>query len=583
MQKTGRFLSGIIILLICIFNANISSAQIKGMSSLETEKLLQSDMMDNLGSDKLLTTENLLVGNIVNPDYYLVGPGDILAVQNISASIKLEPMVITPENSVLMPRIGTVSLLGMTLKQAKETIIKKILENKPDALVYVTLYKPRSVVVTIKGNVKQSGTYTFPASFRISSAIKYANQERSTGSADQAKMMKNNDASEKQAYYDKLFTESGLPAKQSFVSRNIILLRSGGTNNRIDLERASVLNSIENDPYLFEGDEIYVPYEPREFSTISISGAVIRPYVMPFKESDRASFLLKAGYKLREDADLDNIYFIDQENKKQKITIDSNLNIVGTDFQLSPGCMIIVGQKTIETSRKNGLVSVFGHVTSPGIYPIKRGETKLKDVIKSTGGFTSEAYLPNAYVVRKEYKGNTEGSDRREALDYFRNSDLTMQDTARFFIDASLRKPYVSCNFPALFESDNDKENITLEDGDLIVIPSSPNSVYIYGQVNQPGFIKFEKNKTMEWYIEQAGGFAAGAEKGKARIIRSKNRVWVESSSKTIVMAGDEIYVPSPSAIPPGIEAQNWAAMAGIVTAFVSLINFVIILKNQGW
>ena len=97
--------------------------------------------------------------------------------------------------------------------------------------------------------------------------------------------------------------------------------------------------------------------------------------------------------------------------------------------------------------------------------------------------------------------------------------------------------------------------------GDIIEVPSNPKSVFVWGQVNQPGYIPFNENANMDWYINSAGGPAQGAHAGRLRIIRGKNKVWVKGKNDVPVYAGDEIYVPKPPDNPPGLDIQEWAVI----------------------
>ena len=109
-----------LILLLCI--GYTAESQVMGSSSdFDMTKLMQQNAPS--GSE-LLRTELLPSDNIVDPISYRVGPGDVLSIQILSGNATEQYLSITPENSLLIPRIGEVSLLGKTLSQAKDTIIK---------------------------------------------------------------------------------------------------------------------------------------------------------------------------------------------------------------------------------------------------------------------------------------------------------------------------------------------------------------------------------------------------------------------------------------------------------------------------
>lgn len=151
-----------LILLLCI--GYTAESQVMGSSSdFDMTKLMQQNAPS--GSE-LLRTELLPSDNIVDPISYRVGPGDVLSIQILSGNATEQYISITPENSVLIPRIGEVSLLGKTLSQAKDTIIKVMKNRNPQATITVMLRKSRSLYVSIKGNMRFPGTYTVPASMQ---------------------------------------------------------------------------------------------------------------------------------------------------------------------------------------------------------------------------------------------------------------------------------------------------------------------------------------------------------------------------------------------------------------------------------
>jgi hypothetical protein len=142
------------------------------------------------------------------------------------------------------------------------------------------------------------------------------------------------------------------------------------------------------------------------------------------------------------------------------------------------------------------------------------------------------------------------------------------------------RLPYVSCDFRKAFADTASPDNIILFSGDIIVIPRIPDRVYVYGQVNQPGYVRYIPNKPMAWDIERAGGFAEGGRKDRARIIRGKTKVWVDGEVGN-VDPGDEVYVPRDPDVSIGTKIQTYAVIAGVASAVAALIaTFYAILRK---
>lgn len=562
----------IVCLLSVLVNLSIL-AQTKGYSPIENDKLLQDEYLSKMSGDKFNSSDKFTSGDIVNSDYYFVGPGDIFALQNITASINVEYLIVSPEISVIIPRIGQISLKGKTLSEARTTLINTIKEKNASAIVAVALYQPRTVIVTLSGNVIAPGTYSIPASFKVSTAIKMFNQinPQRMSIMDQQNLSSTN---LRKQYVEKYFSQNSSSPISQYAQRNIYVIHSDGSSTIADIEESKITSNFILDPYVREGDNIIVPKDPLDYPKITISGAVIRPATLPYKKTDNVSNLLKFGYALSQDSDPDNIYLNNSDNERIKLEIDSAMNIKGENLKLKPGASITVGFLNEKTS-KTGSVIVNGKVMNPGSYSIISGLTRIKELIEKCGGFTEEAYLPLAYIIRKEKNFISPSYPAWNVAESFQYTDLKLEDTVRFNIDVYYKKPIVSCDFEQLFEKNSEKDNVLLQDGDLIVIPESPNTVFVYGQVHKPGYVTFQKNKSMEWYIEQAGGYAINAEKSRARIIEGKSKVWKKGNDEIYVKAGDEIYVPKPPDNPPGLEIQTYAMVASVLASVALLVNIL--------
>ncbi len=577
MYKEIKPMKRILLILIGILlNLNFGFAQIKGLSSFDLESMMKGDALEQLNSDQMTTAMALPFGNVVEEQNYLVGPGDIFLIQNLGAMSQKDIAFVSPESKIILTRVGEVDLKGKTLSEAKLLIITKIQENSKDALVYVSLYRPRNVIVEVSGNVGNPGTYTYPASYKISTVIKFANQLKPSGMTTLQQGIMLHQKIEKKKQFDELFSNSGIPYITSYQTRNILVMHNNGTTDIADLDKAAVLSDAKFDPYIREGDRIFIPYDNMDAASISISGTVIRPFITAFKNGDMASLLLKFGGGLREDADLENVkLFLSSDNSSVNLKIDEQLNLLQEDIELQPGSFIIVGKKNETQKNNSGVVSVVGNVNKPGVYPVINDKTTIKEVIDMSGGFTEEAYLPLATIVRRDESLTNSKNIDYQLMEKFQHSNLTIYDTSRYKIDIIMREPRVACDFEAVFNNNDNNANISLRDGDIIKIPSNPRSVFVFGQVRNPGYIKFEEGKNMKWYIEKAGGFSETSKKSGARIIRGKNKTWVEGEDDVYVFAGDEIYIPAPSSVPAEAEAQTWIMISSLASSVFALLNLV--------
>ncbi len=573
------------IILLILINSNASDAQVTG-GDFSTDKIFSDELRNRAMSERLQSSEAMPVGNVVDPDYYYVGPGDLLSIRILPIMLSEQIIMVSPENKIILPRAGgEINVKGMTLSQLIDSVRNIIHRNNPNANVNMALRQARVCLITIKGNVTFPGTYTLPASYNVSTAVKVANQTNVTQNISNQEMPNLLKLQEKQRNIDRLFSESGISSASSYKVRNITILHTDGSSSIADLEKAIASGNAGYDPFIREGDIIIVPFDKSSFPKISVSGEVNRPITLAYKPDDKISLLLGFGYGLSQNADRDNIVYIDPEkNTRRKIKVDTNDKYVGEDFDVGPGGVVIVNSKPAVRQSNHGIVSIKGEVNSPGIYTITSGQTKIKDIIETAGGFTGKAYLPLANIIRREKNSSSYNNLRRTINEKFQYSDLTLDDTTRFILNIDLKQPYVACNFIELFENGSDEFNVILQDGDVIYIPENPNRVYVFGQVNHPGFVDFVPGKSMEWYIARAGGFAEGAEASRSRIIRGSTRVWVESKDGVDVFDGDEIYVPRSPDIPLSVETQRlvfYASLAGTALSLLSLILTIISISGR--
>lgn len=564
----------ILILLVFIFQqftllAQSDDFQIPGMKMME----MDSETMD---LNKLSGQNNFPVGNVVDSEHYMLGPEDVLSVQ-INPMIPIaQNIVVTPENTLIIPRIGEVDLKGKTIAVAEKEIIELVREINPDAEVYLSLRKARLCLVTIKGNVIFPKTYTLPASYTVANALAVANQVDLMKSTVQMSMPDLINMRDQKQEINDSYEQSGLASTSSYSMRNITVYHIDGTSENADLEKAIAISGRADDPYLREGDVIIVPFERENFPAVSISGEVTKPSFSAYKKGDMVSMLLKFGRGMTDNANIDDVYLICPGQERRKLTVNENLELIEDDFPLKPGCGIIVGAGDKLEDVYSGVVSIREEVENPGIYVIEPGKTKLRELVDMAGGLTDEAYLPLAYVLRRGIADFEYYNVRHKYNKAFQYSDLVLEDSVRFGLDIKYSKPMISCDFVECFEKNNDEENITLQNGDVVVIPESPKQVYVFGQVMNPGFIEYVPGQTMRWYIERAGGFAINADKDRARIIRGKNRVWVDGSEEgVVVLDGDQIYIPSPPDLPAGIELQRYALITSVIGSLSALLALI--------
>lgn len=540
-------------------------------SSFDLDKLSPSAKAQS-SLTALLTAEQLPSGDVVDPATYVLGPGDVLSYQSTGLDFSEKLAMVTPENTIMLERSGILSVEGMTLARLRDTLSAIVRKRNAEIMSFVTLRRARIIYVSLRGNVSFPGTYAVPASMRVSTFINIMRQpwllSKDGGLGELARSGGQQIGTGKS--YE--LTRSIGPTLGPYAMRNIrIRHRQGAT--LADLSKSRVEGFANLDPHLREGDEVIVPFEDKATFTIAIGGAVVTPTALAYKSGDRISVLLAAGSGLDDDADPDRVVLIQPDGMgKKTISVDEHFRVRGEDLLLQPGSSVIVEKKVITgSSSVQGFVQVYGEVRNPSAVVITPGVTKLSNVIALVGGLTPQASTALTYVVRSERGANSVREQRDDAARLFQYSDLRLEDTTRYHIDQKYRLPYVSCDVTEALRDTTSGDNIFMSSGDIVVVPATPNRVFVYGQVNRPGYIDFTPSKRLEWYVDRAGGFASGAVENRSRIIKGKTKVWVEDGRNKFVEPGDEVYVPRPPDLPIGTELQNAAVLTSIVTSVVFL------------
>lgn len=346
--------------------------------------------------------------------------------------------------------------------------------------------------------------------------------------------------------------------------RNILLKRSNGEAFNLDLEMYHLDGDLTNNPYLKNDDVLIFDPVDLERNFFSINGAVNRPGKFHFVNGDdlRTAIKLAMGlnpaYRDLAKAEISRLSYDGQSLK----TIEIDLN---SDFKLERGDRIVV--KAVETQKKDFKVYVYGEVNSPGEIPISKNNSTLKEVILSAGGLTDMASLKQArlftgaqilslferqYGIKIQQKemeldeNVLETFFNLEKRLMYRMSSMTEQDTAYFFLENYIRliNETGSIDFTKLMDENSTESLYTVRDGDVIFIPQKESTIYVLGQVRNPGKIKFVKDKDYTYYLAEAGGIGEYAD-DEIMIIKNRSREWISPEQENIKLEeGDFIWVP---------------------------------------
>jgi protein involved in polysaccharide export with SLBB domain len=328
---------------------------------------------------------------------------------------------------------------------------------------------------------------------------------------------------------------------------------------------------------------IYVPFRDPYIGSVGVYGAVKAPGDYEFVTGDSLSQFVRYAFGLQSNADADHIELTRTTADGTLHTTVHNLSAIlghaAPDVLLQPSDRIVV--PAIENRAKAAVVNVRGEVENPGIVPIIDGKTKLSEVIRQVGGFRPDAALNAAAIIRRGYDQTNSVGSEEDRLALTRLSDFPVTDTGNFQRQLGLRAPTVVVDMKRLFTDGDSSQDVVLRDGDHIVIPMAPTTVYVYGFVNKPGFVTVIPNGRLSDYIAEAGGYAEGAVKGHTRIIKAGSKAWIDPGD-TQIEPGDEIYVPKEPDYSETYNLTMAQTVVGIAGILVGITDFLLrVLKKQ--
>ncbi len=480
---------------------------------------------------------------------YLLDFGDVLQLQLIGSQTSISNIAIKRDGSISIPDIGKFVVSGMSLEKVTNLIVKKIETAYIGVNAYVTLLEVRDIQIIVSGNVFNPGPYTLNGNSNIFHAL----------------------------------TVSGGPSELGSF-REIDLIRNGKVFESVDLYNIFIFGKPAFGTRLRSGDIVFINKAKK---LNGIYGGVKRPGVYELNENETIEDLILFANGFRPESDLNNIVKEVFDNgfvQNIKIDVDNLKNEI-----LNDGGNVFVRNFPIRR------VEISGSVHSPGTYTLNEGD-KLSDLIKRAGG-----YLPNSYqfggVLENEQalKANVFARDElyRSLLSSIVESSTAMQPgtfEATGALLRQLKESPVSGRVVTEFDlkklESNPENDIILHDKDRVFIPEKINHVYLYGEISNQGTIQYQKNKGVDFYIDQKGGTLSRADLDNIFILHpngvserlQRRNVFRDGRSEIVIYPGSIIFIPRRS--DRILLTQSLQAYSSILSSLGISLASVSVLKD---
>ncbi len=396
--------------------------------------------------------------------------------------------------------------------------------------------------------------------------------------------------------------------EQAFLNRAIIhRMKQDRTLEVVRVDLKGILDGTVADVPLKNEDVLFIPTqeELNMEKTITISGEVFYPGIYKYAENETIEdFILQAG-GLKETA---STVKVDVSRRKVNpgatqseddlaeifsISLKDGFVVDGTPgFVLQPFDEVYVRKSPGTTDPVD--VTISGEVLFPGDYSLAAKTQRLSDVLKAAGGVTPFGYAKGA---RLERKVNAEERIRmeevmklqREQYEEIQQEQAISMASAKTSVtgmnndidkSAMVQKfkvrdtYYVGIELDKALANPGCDEDITLREGDKIIVPVYNATVKINGAVLYPNTVNFTKGKKFKQYLSQAGGYSNNANKKGAYIIyQNGNAAKVSDGAEP--EPGCEIIVPYKSK-----KVQNVQQWISIGTGVASLVTIIATLAN---
>ncbi len=526
-------------------------------------------------SKSLLSRELAPASRTVDPALYVCGPGDIMTLVTTRPANLEAVLPVSADGMLVIPRVGAIPVGGKTLAQARDEVLAALRTRNPAAEGTLSLAQARPILVTVTGQVRTPGLLTLTAATPVSVALRMADVKQEE-TASPSLLMLQGEANNDPGYRARLSARYfGTVETENRALRRVTVKHADGSTTRADLTMYEATRDGRHDPFLREGDVIVVPTRDVATPTVGVLGAVQRPGIFEFVDGDKLSDLLRMGFGVDDAKTITTAELTRDGSAAIPLNVgELRTGAIANDIALRPGDRLIVQAEA--RRERNGSAVADGEVLRPGVYPIIPGQTTLRQLVDMAGGFTNGAWPALSELYRRQSGIDGLPMDHAHERDRnFEKSNLYNEDTLFWAVTTRMRQGQVAVNFHQLFVGGNTAADVTLEDGDILLVPRNTGTVYVYGQVNANGFIPWTQGKDFDWYIEKAGGFGTSASESRASVVKANTRAWMDPEETTIE-PGDIIYVPHEPLVRLSTTSDILAVASAIVGGLAGVAGLVI-------
>ncbi len=309
------------------------------------------------------------------------------------------------------------------------------------------------------------------------------------------------------------------------------------------------------------------PGSPQQ--TIQVTGPVRYPGEYPLPASRQVVDAIYVAGGLKDSASLYTAelarFGVDEEGTgKTKVQNLDLKAVMEGDVSVSLKSRDRLLIKSIPEFAQAKTIELKGEVRYPGQYTVRNGET-LREVIQRAGGLTDNAFPEGAIFTREKLR-QLEAQRLREAEERLQGDLVGVQLEGDDFGGQTAERTQqvqdlleevqdsrpigrMVINLAAIVGSD-DYQSIRLQDGDTLTVPTIPQAVSVFGEVQFPTSHLHSEGLTVDDYLERSGGPTRQADEERVYVVKADGSVMLPEKSRWFggrsqqLAAGDTIIVP---------------------------------------
>ena len=502
--------------------------------------------------------ERFVTDRIVDPDKYIVGPGDELHINIISSNETFDhSLVISPTGQLLIPSVGMVNCNKLKLSQLVKEIKKEIRSWNTNVRINVELINIREFRILVLGQFDNAGYFIVTPMTKVSDLFNQIKTEHNQKAKEAIKVNKESSFSETfgmrsriavdDFYNRKLGLEEEPDNDLSHLSKRNIQIFRGKDTIKVDLEKFKVNGNQELNPYVQQEDVIKIPYAKRFFT---VHGGVQKPGKYEYKSGDKILDAVTISGGLHPDAIVDSISLIRTNLPNDTKSIYFTQKQCELEF-LEPEDHLMVPYSYNEDPHE--IVEIVGEINYPGTYPIKIGTTTISDIIRLAGGFLPSADSSKIYINNKTIVKIPDRELERILL----KDEINRSIEEKAYVKARIRTEKGALETSLNTIKNN---NYLVTSNDVIFIQKYFPYVEVIGAVESPGRYPFSSENNANDYIKLAGGVTKNASRKKF-VIKSTTGQRLKVSRNLDLQYGDVVFIPEK------VDYNEWYAAKELVSA----------------